>query len=153
MKRTPTSRLVLIFSLVFALAVPSVVHALPFGDLDLSEEQKEALQSIREATKSEIEPLIDTLKDLHVQMEGLVLAEEEIDSEAAIVLIDQIVGKRSEIMKMVAISRLEAAQILTLEQREIVHQRRNERREKRQERREQRKEDLRDLKEWLDFRF
>lgn len=146
-----TSRFLMIFIFVLSLSLPGVVQAFPLGDLDLSDEQKEALKSIRVATKSEIEPLIEDLQDLHVHMEELILAEEDIAGEAAMVLIDQIVGKRSEIMKIVASSRLEAAQILTLEQREIIHQKREGQREKRQERREQRKERLGDLKEWLDF--
>ena len=145
-----TSRFLMIVVLVGALCISDVGQADLFEDLNLSDEQQAALQEIRVKTQVEVAPLADQLKGLHVQMEELVLAGEVIDSEAATELIKQIVELRSGIMHIVAISRLEAAQILTLEQREIVHERRAERQEKHLERREQRKGCLEGLKEWPD---
>ncbi len=132
-------KLLLNLILVVALCVPVSAGAFRGDDLNLTDEQKTQLKEIWTEAGDEIRPLGEELKTLMAEMEELILSVEEIDtsegSEAAL-LNEQIIGVRMQIMEIKANAKLKAANVLTLEQREIVVEKKKERRERREKRRE-----------------
>ena len=95
-------------------------------DLDLTDEQKAALEALKNETKSEIEPLVDEIKTLDI-LETLLA--QEIDTGEATEKLNEMVGIKSQITTIVLNSKLEGAQILTPEQRAILLEKIKERRE------------------------
>jgi Spy/CpxP family protein refolding chaperone len=125
--------------LVAALCVPCSAGAFRGDDLNLTDEQKAQLKEIWTEAGDEIRPLGDELKTLMSEMEELILSVEEIDTNEgseADLLNEQIIGVRTQIMEIKADAKLKAANVLTLEQREIVVEKKKERRERREKRRE-----------------
>ena len=90
------------------------------GGLHLTDEQKAELREIGEATWEEIAPLIEELKPLREEMEALLVADEEIDVEAAYAINKSILEIKSAILSIRASAKLQSAQVLTLEQRETI---------------------------------
>ncbi len=125
--------------LVVALCVPGSAGAFRGDDLNLTDEQRAQLKEIWAEAGDEIRPLGEELKNRMDEMEELILSVEQIDtgeeSEAAL-LIEEIIGVRTQIMEIKANAKLKAANVLTLEQREIVVEKKKERRERREKRRE-----------------
>ena len=133
------SKILLNLILVIALCVPCSAGPFRGDDLNLTDEQKAQLQEIWTEAGDEIRPLVEELKNLMTEMEELILSVEQIDtgegSEAAL-LIEEIIGVRTQIIEIKAAAKLKAANVLTLEQREIVVEKKKERRERREKRRE-----------------
>jgi Spy/CpxP family protein refolding chaperone len=125
--------------LIIALCLPGSAGAFRGDDLNLSDEQKAQLKEIWTAAGDEIRPLAEELKTLMTEMEELILSIEEIDTgegSEAVLLTEEIAGVRTQIMEIKASAKLKAANVLTLEQREIVVEKKKERRERREKRRE-----------------
>jgi len=93
-------------------------------DLDLTDEQKAALEELKTETKREIEPLVDEIKALDI-LETLLA--QEIDTGKATEKLNEMVEIKSNITNIVLNSKLEGAQILTPEQRAILLEKRKER--------------------------
>jgi len=93
-------------------------------DLDLTDEQKAALEELKTETKSEIEPLVDEIKALDI-LETLLA--QEIDTGKATEKLNEMVEIKSQITNIVLDSKLEGAQILTPAQRAILLEKRKER--------------------------
>lgn len=125
--------------LIVALCVPASAGAFRGDDLNLTDEQKVQLKEIWTEAGDEIRPLVEELKTLIGEMEELILSVEEIDTgegSNAALLTGEIIGVRTEIMGIKANAKLKAANVLTLEQREIVVEKKKNRRERREKRRE-----------------
>ena len=125
--------------MVVALCLPCSAGAFRGNDLNLTDEQKAQLKEIWTEAGDEIRPLGEELKTLMAEMEELILSVEEIDTSEgseADLLNEQIIEVRTQIMEIKADAKLKAANVLTLEQREIVVEKRKERRERREKRRE-----------------
>jgi len=139
MRKKQTLKFFLHLILVVALCVPCSAGAFLGEDLNLTDEQKAALQEIRTEARDEITPLMEELKSLMGDMEGIMLSVEEIDtgegSEASL-LSAEFIGVRTQIMEIRGQARLESANVLTLEQREIMVEKRKDRQERREKRRE-----------------
>lgn len=86
-------------------------------DLDLTNEQKNALEALKTEAKSEIEPFVDDIKALAI-LETLLAR--EIDTAEATEKLNEMVGIKSQITRIVLNAKLEGAQILTPEQRSIL---------------------------------
>lgn len=147
------SQLVVSFMLVLSLFIPYSVQAFIGEDLDLTDEQKAELREIGEATFEAILPLFKEVTTLREELEEILVAGEEIDLEAADAINEKILRARSEIISIRASAKLQKAQVLTLEQREMMIYDRKERREMRKERREERKQTRKDRTEGIDFSF
>ena len=93
-------------------------------DLDLTDEQKAALEELKTETKREIELLVDEIKELDI-LETLLA--QEIDTGKATEKLNEMVEIKSQITNIVLNSKLEGAQILTPEQRAILLEKRKER--------------------------
>jgi Spy/CpxP family protein refolding chaperone len=89
------------------------------NEFDLTREQMESFVSLKRETWEAIKPLIDQAEELGVQMEETFLAA-EIDTEEASSQIDELVDITSHITRTMAEAKLEAAQILTSEQRQLI---------------------------------
>jgi Spy/CpxP family protein refolding chaperone len=121
--------------------------------LDLTDQQKTELKAIAAAADDDIAPYVEELKSLKADMEEIVLSNETIDTAEgsdACLLVDEMIRVRTQIMEIAAKARLESANVLTIEQREIVIERRKARQERREERREEWKERLEHLIEDID---
>jgi len=85
--------------------------------LDLTDEQKAALEELKTVTKSEIKPLVEDIKAL--EMPESMLAEVIIVDKVT-AKIDSLVEIKSQITAITLNARLEGAQILTPEQRALL---------------------------------
>jgi Spy/CpxP family protein refolding chaperone len=131
-------RILLYLILIVALCVPGSAGAFRGDDLNLTDEQKAQLKEIWTEAGDEIKPLVEAIENLMVEMEEIVLSDEEIDlgeGSEATMLSAEIILVRTQIMEIKANAKLEAANVLTLEQREIVVEKKKERRERRKKRR------------------
>lgn len=98
--------------------MPILGDICPHGiDLDLTDEQKGALDELKTEAKSEIKPLVDEIKALAI-LETLLA--QEIDTGKAIQKLNQMIAIKSQITRIVLNAKLEGAQILTSEQRAIL---------------------------------
>lgn len=125
--------------LVVALCVPCWAGAFRGDDLNLTDEQKAQLKEIWTEAGDEIRPLMEELKNLMDEMEELILSVEEIDTgegAEAVLLTEEIIEVRTQIMEIKADAKLNAANVLTLEQRESMVEKKKEGRERREKRRE-----------------
>lgn len=123
--------LVMLLMLSVSLCIPYSVQAfMGRNTLNLTDEQKAELREIGEATWEEIEPLLEGLATLRDEMEAILVASEEIDIEAANAISEEINEVRSAIMSIRASAKLQSAQVLTLEQRELIIDKKKEIRER-----------------------
>jgi len=150
MKRFLLPRIVMVSMLAVALCVPSISHAFFKGELDLTEEQIAALKELKVETRGKITPLVEELAELRVQLEEAILAA-EINEDTVAELTEKIDATQSEIAAIVANAEVEASQILTPEQRELLLEIKEHYREKINEWKEIIKERRGQLKELLDF--
>jgi Spy/CpxP family protein refolding chaperone len=90
-----------------------------FIDLELTQEQKDALQELATNTHNEIKPLIDEMHALRTEMDELLLAE-EIDRADAEEKILELAALKSSMTTSALNAKLQGAQILTPEQRESL---------------------------------
>jgi Spy/CpxP family protein refolding chaperone len=145
MRKKQTLEFFMYFILVVVLCVPCSAGAFGGEGLNLTDEQKAALQEIRTEAKDEITPLVEELQNLMADMEDILLSAEEINtgegSEASLISAE-IIGVRTRIMEIRAQARLESANVLTLEQREVMIEKRKNRQERREKRRERFKDRL-----------
>ena len=138
MRKTLQSMVLLYVMLVLSLCMPLSGRAF-FGEgLNLTDEQKVQLEAIRTEAREEVTPLVEQLKGLMATMEGILLANEVIDtgegSEAQL-LSEEIIGVRTRMMNIKAKAKLASANVLTREQREIIIEKKKTRHERREKRR------------------
>ena len=138
MRKTLQSMVLLSVMLVLSLCMPLSGRAFFGEDLNLTDEQKVQLEAIRTEAREEMTPLVEQLKGLMATMEGILLANEVIDtgegSEAQL-LSEEIIGVRTQMMNIKAKAKLASANVLTLEQREIIIEKKKTRHERREKRR------------------
>ena len=143
MRKKQTLEFFIYLILVVALCVPCSAGPFCGEGLNLTDEQKAALKEIKAEERDEITPLIEEMKNLMDDMEEVMLSAEEIDTgegSDASLLSGEIIGVRTQIMEIRSQARLKSANVLTLEQREVMV----EKRKSRQERRENRRERIKD---------
>ena len=149
MRKTLQSMVLVYLLLVISLCMPLSGRAFLGEELNLTDDQKVQLEAIRAEAREEITPLVEQLKGLMATMEGILLAHEAIDtgegSQAAL-LIEEMIGVRTQMMNIKAKAKLASANVLTLEQREIII----EKKKTRHERREKRRNRFEDLMEGSD---
>jgi len=130
MRKMLQSIVVLSILLVLSLCMPLSGRAFFGEDLNLTDEQKVQLDAIRTEARENMKPLVEELKGLMAAMEGILLANEVIDtgegSEAQL-LSEEIIGVRTRMMHIKAKAKLASANILTLEQREIMIEKKKKR--------------------------
>jgi Spy/CpxP family protein refolding chaperone len=139
MRKKQTLEFFMYLILIVALCVPCSVGAFRGEGLNLTDEQKAALKEIRAEEREEITPLIEEMKNLLADMEEVILSAEEIDTgegSDASLLSGEIIGVRTQIMEIRSQARLKSANVLTLEQREVMVEKRKSRQERRDNRRE-----------------
>ena len=128
MKRFSLTKIMLLTILTFSLCIPHLTHATLLDDLALTEEQKAALKELKIETWNNLITKVEEIRELRVQVEDTIYAE-EIDEDKANEYITQISEIQSEISEIVSNAKVEAAQILTPEQREILSEVKEEKRE------------------------
>lgn len=128
MKRFSPTKIMLLTILALSLCVPHLTHATLLDDLALTDEQKTALKELRVETRKNLKVKVEELRELRVQMEDTIFSE-EIDTDKVNEYIPQISEMQSEISEIVNNANLEAAQILTPEQRDILSEIKEENRE------------------------
>lgn len=95
-------------------------HMLGFwNELDLSDEQLDALEELKEETQTEIEPLIEDILELGVE-EALLSDEIDTDPSNAQQKLAMLVDLQSQITGIVTDAMLAGALILTPEQRQVL---------------------------------
>ena len=87
--------------------------------LNLTEEQKTALIALQDTTREAMKPVAEQMGELHKDFAEVLLAA-TIDTEAAATLISQMVEPAIQMADIKFNAELEAAQILTPEQRQII---------------------------------
>ena len=90
-----------------------------FIDLELTQEQKDALQELLTDTHNEIKPLIEEMHALRTEMDEL-LGAEEIDTAVAEQKILELAALKASMTTSALTAKLQGAQILTPEQRESL---------------------------------
>lgn len=90
-----------------------------FIDLELNQEQKDAFQELLTDTHNEIQPLIEDIHALRAEMDETLLAE-EIDTALAEKQILDLAARKSSMTSIALNAKLQGAQILTPEQRELI---------------------------------
>ena len=134
--RTKTALTTVVFVLVFIFA--GIVYASPpenqshfsqsrhfiniinyFIDLELTQDQKDALQELATNTHNEIKPLIEEMHALRTEMDEL-LGAEEIDTAVAEQKILELAALKASMTTSALTAKLQGAQILTPEQRESL---------------------------------
>ena len=93
--------------------------------LNLTEEQKTALIDLQDTTRDAMKPVAEQMGALHKDFAAVLLAA-TIDTEAAATLISQMVEPKIQMADIKFNAELEAAQILTPEQRQIIQDKINE---------------------------
>lgn len=93
--------------------------------LNLTEEQKTALIALQDTTRAAIKPVAEQMGALHKDFSGVLLAA-TVDTEAAASLISQMIEPATQMADIKFNAQLEAAQILTPEQRQIIRDKINE---------------------------
>ena len=129
MKRLVTSRIVVFTILAISLCLPHFTSAYFQEDLNLTDEQIADLKELKAETRKAIKPLVEELRELRVHMQETILAE-DIDTDKVAKQIEKITEIKSQIVEVVNNSNLEAAKILTPEQRELLLEKKEERRER-----------------------
>jgi Spy/CpxP family protein refolding chaperone len=149
MKRFSPAKIMLLTILALSLCLPCLTHATMMDDstltyaarndnatltyatmrdvLALTDQQKTALKDLRIETRKNLKVKVVELRELRVQMEDTIFSE-EVDTDKVNEYIAQISEMQSEISEIVTNSSLEAAQILTPEQREILSEVKEEKR-------------------------
>lgn len=94
-------------------------------DLDLTSEQKVELQTIFSETQDTIKPIITDMHELRSQMDQTFLAE-EIDTAQATLQIEEMAQLKSQVTTVGLTALLQAAQVLTPEQRQTIISTRDE---------------------------
>ena len=150
MKRFLSPSIVTLTILTLALCVPHISHAFFKGELDLTEQQIEALKELRIETRNSITKKVDELLELRAQLEEVILAE-VLNEDNVAELTELIQAKQSEITAIITSAKVEASQLLTPEQRELLLELEEECKEKVSEWQEIVKELRRQLKELFDF--
>ncbi|RLC28700.1 hypothetical protein DRH13_06740 [Candidatus Woesebacteria bacterium] len=128
MKRFSPTKIMLLTILALSLCVPHLTHATLLDDLALTEDQKVALKELRVETRRNLKAKVEELRELRVQVEDTIFTE-EINTDKVNEYIPQINEMQSEISEIVNNAKLEAAQILTPEQRDILSEIKEEKRE------------------------
>ncbi len=128
MKRFSPTKIMLLTILALSLCMPCLSHATLKDDLALTNAQKTALKELRVETRKNLKVKVEELRELRVQMEDTIFTE-EIDTDTVNEYIPQISEMQSEISEIVNNANLEAAQILTPEQRDILSEIKEENRE------------------------
>ena len=90
-----------------------------FIDLELTQDQKDALQELATNTHNEIKPLIEEMHALRTEMDEL-LGAEEIDTAVAEQKILELAALKASMTTSALTAKLQGAQILTPEQRESL---------------------------------
>jgi Spy/CpxP family protein refolding chaperone len=90
-----------------------------FIDLELNQEQKDAFQELLTDTRNETQPLIEEIHALRAEMDETLLAE-EIDTAVAEKQILDLAALKSSMTSIALNAKLQGAQILTPEQRELI---------------------------------
>jgi Spy/CpxP family protein refolding chaperone len=90
-----------------------------FTDLELTQEQKNAIQELLSDTYNEIKPLIEDMHALRTEMDEVLLAE-EIDTAVAEKQILDLAALKSSMTTIALTAKLQGAQLLTREQRESI---------------------------------
>ena len=121
-----------------SLCLPGFVNAFPEGkpgprpraghrlffklikDLDLTDDQKAALEELKAETRKQIEPLVEEIREIGVDE---VLLAEEIAPDNAFAVLAEMGNLTCQIAAIRASQQLEAARILFPEQRQIVLER------------------------------
>jgi Spy/CpxP family protein refolding chaperone len=93
--------------------------------LNLTEEQKTALIALQDTTRDDMKPVAEQMGALHKDFAEVLLAA-TVDTEAAATLISQMVEPTIQMADIKFNAELEAAQILTPEQRQIIQDKINE---------------------------
>ena len=93
--------------------------------LNLTEEQKTALIALQDTTRAAIKPVAEQMGALHKDFAGVLLAA-TVDTEAAASLISQMIEPATQMADIKFNAALEAAQILTPEQRQIIREKMEE---------------------------
>jgi len=137
MKKFFASRWIVIVLLGLLLGLPIVISAAPavvsplkhcinawdmiklISDLNLTAEQKQAIDSLKTQTQTALAPLRQQMKDLRSQMQETFLAA-EIDTVKADAQSQQMIQLAGQIENIVIHAKLEKARILTPEQRAMV---------------------------------
>jgi Spy/CpxP family protein refolding chaperone len=138
MEKNSFAHAVLVLILGLSLCLPGFAHAFPEGkqgsppwaghrlflklikDLDLTDDQKAALEELKAETRTQIEPRVEEIRELGVDE---VLLAEEIDPDDASAKLAEMGNLKCKIAAIRASQKLEAARILTPEQRQIVLER------------------------------
>ncbi len=148
MKRVSPMKVVVFLFLVLSLCVPQLTHATLQDDLKLTDEQKAALKELRVETRKSLKVTVEELRELRAQVEDTIFTE-EIDTDKVNENIAKITEMSSQIAEIVNNANLEAAQILTPEQRDILSEVKEENREMINEFRAKWRETRKYLREFL----
>jgi len=87
--------------------------------IDLTDDQMDAFNELKAETRAEIKPLSEEMRELGRQIPEILLVE-EINTVDAKEKLEQMVGLKCQISSIAANAKLKRAQILTLEQRQII---------------------------------
>jgi Spy/CpxP family protein refolding chaperone len=128
MKRFSPTKIMLLTILALSLCLPCLTHATLKDDLAITDEQKTALKELRIETRKTLKVKVVELRELRVELEDAIFSA-EIDTDTVNEYTVQISAIQTELSEIVNNANLEAAQILTSEQREILAEVKEEKRE------------------------
>lgn len=128
MKRFSPTKIMLLTILALSLCLPCLTHATLKDDLAITDEQKTALKELRIETRKTLKVKVVELRELRVELEDAIFSA-EIDTDTVNEYTVQISAIQTELSEIVNNANLEAAQILTPEQREILAEVKEEKRE------------------------
>ena len=128
MKRLSPTKIMLLTILALSLCLPCLTHATLKDDLAITDEQKTALKELRVETRKNLKDKVVELRELRVQLEDAIFSK-EIDTDTVADYTAEISVVQTELSEIVNNANLEAAQILTPEQREILAEVKEEKRE------------------------
>jgi len=136
MKKIVSTPYLILFVFGISLCLPQAVTAFPHRQctplfkkiflravLDLTNEQRAALDELKTATQAAVEPLEEELEALGMQLPEMLLAE-DIDTGAAEALLQEISDVQCEISSIEANAGLEGFQIITSEKRFLTSEQR-----------------------------
>jgi Spy/CpxP family protein refolding chaperone len=128
MKRFSPTKIMLLTILALSLCLPCLTHATLKDDLAITDEQKTALKELRIETRKTLKVKVVELRELRVELEDAIFSA-EIDTDTVNEYTVQISAIQTELSEIVNNANLEAAQILTPDQREILAEVKEEKRE------------------------
>ncbi len=128
MKRFSPTKIMLLTILALSLCMPCLSHATLKDDLALTDVQKTALKELRVETRKNLKVKVVELRELRVQLEDAIFSA-EIDTDTVAEYTAQISEMQTELSEIINNANLEAAQILSPEQREILSEVKEEKRE------------------------